>query len=378
MINKTYLSKPNKTIIKNDETMKILALTTTMDKPEAEIFVGLAKLGISIHVLGDPADERAALLREAGITIDSYTFKSRFDLEGMRRIRRAIAEYAPDIIYALTNRALSTLICSRVPKHISIIAYRGTVGHLSWVDPTSWFTYLNPRVDKILCVSKAVERYLRKLGISQKRLVTIYKGHQIGWYAESCSSSREDLGIPSNAFVVGCTAVMRRVKGVDDLIEAVKLALEKCPDLHLLLVGSIKDPAIEQALADFPDKSRIHLTGFRDDAASLAQLMDVTVMASKSREGFPKSVIEAMAQGVPPIVTDVGGMPELVGDGVAGELVKPCSPDHLSAALTKLYHDSDRREELGVNARRRIEEVFSVGESVKQTFEVLKELRSRH
>lgn len=347
-----------------------------MDRPEAGIFAGLAKRGASIGIIGDPAPEHAEVLTGAGVAIENYTFTSRFDREGMHRIRAHLRENRVDLVYALTNRTLSTLLCTRIPKNIPIVAYRGTVGHLSWFDPTSWLTYLNPRVSKILCVSHAVHDYLRSLRIATSKLETVYKGHDINWYAQRCSTSRSDLGIPDSAFVVGCTAVMRRVKGVDDLIAAAGIALKQIPNLHLLLVGTIKDPAIEVALKHFPDRSRIHLTGFRSDAARLSQLMDVTVMASKSREGFPKSVIEAMAQGIPPVVTAVGGMPELVAHGQAGILVPPCNPSKLAEALIGLSSDHQLRKELGEKARNMIEQVFSLESSVANTYRIFEQLTS--
>jgi glycosyltransferase involved in cell wall biosynthesis len=358
--------------------MKILALTTTMDRPEAGIFAGLARQGLSIHVIGDPSPEHTKTLRAENITIDHYSFKSRFDREGMKKIRAYVKEIKPDIVYALTNRALSTAICARLPKSVSIVAYRGTVGHFSWFDPTSWLTYLNPRIAKIFCVSDAVRNYLLNLGISGSRLATVYKGHKLDWYQNSCTETRHTLGIPADAFVIGCTAVMRRVKGVDDLIQACKLALKEIPNLHLLLVGTIKDRSIQTALDTFPEPERIHLTGFREDAATLAQLMDITVMASKSREGFPKSVIEAMAQGVPAVVTDVGGMPELVDGGKAGCLVEPCNPEKLAAALISISKDDSRRNELGEKGRAAIRDRFSLDRSINDTFKVLQSLRTDH
>jgi glycosyltransferase involved in cell wall biosynthesis len=167
---------------------------------------------------------------------------------------------------------------------------------------------------------------------------------------------------------------MRAVKGIDDLLAATAILLNEIPSLHLLLVGSIKDRDIEDAIADFPDRSRIHLTGFRKDATELARLADVTVMASKNREGFPKSVIEAMSQGVPAIVTAVGGMPELVGNGSAGMLVEPNNPTSLAEGIRTLYRDSELRQELGISGARRIATVFNIEQTIERTYGVFSEL----
>jgi glycosyltransferase involved in cell wall biosynthesis len=325
--------------------------------------------------MGKPSPEHRATLNSASIPIIDFEFKSRFDFAGMLRLRRVVKERSIQLVYALSNRALSSAVIGLVGVPVKIVAYRGTVGHISWWDPSSWFTYLNPRVSKILCVSLAVERYLLEVGIPAKRLTTIYKGHDPEWYRfPSAPMRREDFGIPDDAFVIGCTAVMRSVKGIDDLITAVASLLDEIPKLHLLLVGSIKDPQIEAAVRAFPAPGRIHLTGFRSDATRLATLADATVMASKSREGFPKSVIEAMAQGVPAIVTAVGGMPELVGNGTAGILVKPCEPHSIAEAIVRLFRDQKLRSELGQSGAQRIATVFNISETIDKTHTLFREL----
>ena len=243
--------------------MRVLALATILDRPEAAIFAGLAHKGVSVHVVGNPAPEHRVTLEKAGIEITEFRFKHRFDLSGMKLIRKLVREQSIDIVYALSNRALSAAVIALFRTPVKIVAYRGTVGHISWFDPSSWFTYLNPRLSKILCVSRAVESYLLHVGVPQSRLTMIYKGHNPEWYAVKAPPRRADFNIPDDAFVVSCTAVMRSVKGIDDLLDAVALLVDELPNLHLLLVGSIKDPEIEQKIKHFPRPERLHLTGFR-------------------------------------------------------------------------------------------------------------------
>ena len=166
--------------------MRVLALTTTLDRPEAAIFSGLAKHGVDVYVMGEPANNHRATLEAAKIPSIEFSFKNRFDIAGMRKLRKVVADLKIDIVYALSNRALSNSVIALYRKDTKIVAYRGTVGHISWFDPSSWVTYLNPRISKILCVSMAVESYLLSLGIPQSRLTTIYKGHRLD-YAKACS-----------------------------------------------------------------------------------------------------------------------------------------------------------------------------------------------
>jgi glycosyltransferase involved in cell wall biosynthesis len=349
--------------------MRVLVIGTTVDKPEAHILKGLMARGVHIHFLGTPIPEHEAILTASGASITRHNFSHRFDLKGISLIRKIVRADKIDLVYALSNRGLSCTVLGLMNQRIPIATYRGTVGHLSWFDPSSWLTFLNPKIKKILCVSDAVAQYLREIKLPEERIVTIYKGHDIEWY-RSTPAPRASVGLPDDAFVVGCTAMMRPVKGVDVLIQAVASLLTELPHLHLILIGGIKDPVIEKLVASFPDPSRLHLTGYRNDATKLATLCDVTVMASKTREGFPKSVIEAMSQGVPAIVTNVGGMPELVGHGSAGIVVPPSDVPALADAIRTLYNDRERARELGQLGQRRIVEVFNVSTTVEKMYGV--------
>lgn len=356
--------------------MRILVVSASPDRPEAEILAGLHGMGAYVHLVGTPNPTPRKILEDAGVSITEFSFRHRFDITAMRLLRKLTKVHEIDVVYALSNRSLSTAVIALWNRPVMIAAYRGTVGHLSWFDPSCWFTYLNPRVRKIVCVSNAVEEYMTSIGIPRERTTTIYKGHDIKWY-ETLPLTRAEFSIPEDAFVVGCTAVMRAVKGIDDLLNAVELLLPSYPKLHLLLVGSIKDPDIQRRIDAFPDPSRIHCTGFREDATRFARMADVVVMASKNREGFPKAVVEAMSQGVPAIVTAVGGMPELVGHGSAGMMVEPMNPRSIATAIEQLHNDTALRTRLGRAGRERILTTFNIQETVTKIGAVFAELTSQ-
>ena len=92
-------------------------------------------------------------------------------------------------------------------------------------------------------------------------------------------------------------------------------------------------------------------------------------------EGFPMAALEAMAQGLPVVASNVGGLPELVEDGRTGILVPPTDVGALANALRILAADAQRRREMGMAGWRRTQEHFSVDRMVAQTAEIFPELR---
>lgn len=352
--------------------MKVLLSGLTSDRVELRLARGLHDAGVELSVIAPPGSPAAALCRELGWPLAEYVFQNRFDRSGVTLYRDLLAAHQYDVVHALTNRSLSTaLLATRRLKHPPrIVAYRGTMGHLSWLDPASHFSYLNRRVDCIVCVSDAVRRYLKTFRIPDERLAVIWKGHDPSWYQAAPREALREFGIPSDAVVVNFTGNIRPVKGVDYLLNAfAKIRPEE--HIHLLVVGEIRDRKIRELINGHP---HVHAAGFRKDAPSLTGACDVVVMPSIEREGLPKAVIEAMAQGVPAIVSDVGGMPELVEHERSGLVVPPKDAPALAAAVRRLAGDVQLRRNLGAAARERIAGPFHFRHTVEKTLAVYRRL----
>jgi glycosyltransferase involved in cell wall biosynthesis len=354
--------------------MKVLILTSRTDLPEAHLCCGLARSGVELVVYSEPDSPHTELLRSCGIPTHQISFPGRVSVGAISVIRKVLERDRFDVVHSFSSRALTSgLLASRgLPVHH--VAYRGTVGHLSRLDPAAWFSYFHPRLEKIICVSDAVRRYLQTKGIPEHRLRTIYKGHASEWY-ERPAADLGEFGIPSDAIVISCAANMRPVKGVDVLIEATR-HLPHDRKIHLLLIGEVRDRAIAALLKDRRAHIPIHVTGFRPDAVSLVAASHISVMPSIAREGLPKAVIEAMCCGVAPVVTSVGGMPELVEDGSCGLVVPPCDPRALGHALAHLTEHSELRRSYGAAARERIRSMFTIEHTIRGTLEVYEELVS--
>ena len=176
-----------------------------------------------------------------------------------------------------------------------------------------------------------------------------------------------EFGIPDDAFVVGTVANMRPVKGVDLMLRAAgELADQR--DVYWLLVGDVRDPRIPQLAADPRIAPRVRLIGAQPKGGRFTSLMDVYVAPSRS-EGLSMGIMEAMAQGVCPVVTNVGGSPELVRDDIDGIVIPPENSAAIAQAIRLLYTDRPRREQFARSANRRAREEFSIAKWTDRLYE---------
>lgn len=362
--------------------IRVLCLTDACDRPESELFIGLHRAGIIVDVLCNPKGKHYKRLEEAGLNVVPMRLSGRFDREGTRLIREQLQRNQYQIIHAYNPRALACgLRASKGFDSVSVVAYRGVSGNISFLNPESWITFLHPRLDCIVAVCDAVKEYLASvhflwLRIPETKLTRIYKGHDLAWYDEP-PAELSDLGIPEDAFVVCATGRDRPRKGFDVLLKAAAA----CPadaNIHFLLVGDMDRNDSLRKLAEatgFPE--RIHFTGYRSDAPRLAAASNVFVLPSTEREGLPRAVIEAMAYGVPSVVSDVGGMPELVAHGETGYVVRRSDSDALAGAILGFYRDQEAARTMGQRARERIETSFHTSQTVEQTIRLYERLSGR-
>lgn len=364
-----------------DSLPGVLCLTDKCDRPESELFIGLKKAGFDVDVMCNPEGRNYQRLVDEGVVAQPMALESRFDRIGIAAIREQLAKKNYEIIHAYNPRALACGIKASKGTDIRIVAYRGVIGNISFLNPESWITFLHPRVSKIVCVADAIKDYLASLKflwlrIPDSRLQRIYKGHDLDWYQAEPADLRE-FGVSKEDFVVCCTGRNSPRKGFDVLVNAIG-ELPKDVEVHLMLVGDVdKNDAMKELVAKSPRSSRIHFTGYRNDAPAIAAASDVFVLPSTEREGLPRAVIESMVYGVTPVVTEVGGMPELVENGVSGLVVEPKSSAALARAIESLYRDRGMLAKLGQAARDRIASRFHTSQTIVETGELYKSLTGR-
>lgn len=152
-------------------------------------------------------------------------------------------------------------------------------------------------------------------------------------------------------------------KGIFDLLDAMVILVRTHPDVRLRLAGPLfdKDDAWKQAVAIRGISNQVEFLGVISDRKKLIQELDAaSIFVFPSHfEGFPVALLEAITLGLPCIGTSVGGIPDILDNGVAGILVEPKAPQELAEALYKLITDNNLREEIATRASERAREVYS-------------------
>lgn len=277
----------------------------------------------------------------------------------IRRVSELVHEFQPDILHAFIPDALSwalfaTLGMRRQPK---VISFRGITRKPNRLDPSDWLTYLSPRVAMHACESQAVVEAMVAGGVRRDRCHTTYNTM---WHYEPVASREEwraKWKVSSETFLIGCVGTLRPVKGIDTLLDAV-VRLKTHLDWRVCLGGEILDPKIRERMARPELKHRIITPGTLRPAACAMRSFDLFVMPSRA-EGLCRALIEASTLGVCPVVSDAGGMKELIRHEMDGLVVPKEDPGYLATAIEKLMHNPNLRTQFGTSASERVTRLCS-------------------
>lgn len=357
--------------------MKVLYCCSFIDNCELAYLTGLSKKNVEYYVVAPDVENFKKLKKENTVKHSTFKTKSKLSIGGIIKFKELIKSFKPDVIHCVDGKSLSCIIIALrlLKSDIPLIAYRGTMGNLSKLDLGTWLAHRNPRITKITCVSDAVRKSLIENGIPKEKLLTIYKGHSLDWYKEKYSIDKRMLGISNNDKLISCVANDRPHKGLHILIQAFHNV--KNSNSHLLLIGNIKNKKLLNLCKNGRNHERIHILGYIPNAWMVSGATDIFIMPSTAREGLARSVIEAMAQGVPAIVSDIGGLPEIVRDKKDGFVVKGGDIEALANAIDKLVSNDKLLKEFSESAKQRIEKSFNTLTTQAKLLELYKVLSGK-
>jgi glycosyltransferase involved in cell wall biosynthesis len=188
---------------------------------------------------------------------------------------------------------------------------------------------------------------------------------------------RAELGIGRDDPVIGTVCILRAEKALDVLVRAAALLARDLPRLRVLIVGDGEERGrIETMVHQLGLEDHVLLTGLRSDVPDVLAALDVAVLSS-DYEGIPLSMLEFMDAGKPIVATRVGGIPEVIQDGVHGVLVPPRDEAALAAAIGGLLGDTDAAREMGARAQDRCRREFSLDRIVERLQQLYERLHSK-
>ncbi len=216
--------------------------------------------------------------------------------------------------------------------------------------------------DKLIVISQPLKEWGLSVGIGREEQYTlIYSGIEMDKFKVNIdvNKKKKEFGIKPTDLVVGMVAKLWKGKGHECVLKAAKKIIKKIPNTKFMFVG---EGYLYEKIRDLRDKlglnSYVIFTGFRKDIPEITSIFDVAVLASYF-EGLGRVILEAMILGKPVVATEVGGIVDVVEDGVTGILIPPNNSDALSDALIRLLYDEGLRKRIGENAKKRIDERFS-------------------
>jgi len=236
-------------------------------------------------------------------------------------------------------------------------------------------------VDRYVAISEAVKAKLVDSGVGPGRIAVVNSAVEAERFEQAPDRSaelRRELGIPEGAPVVGTVGALCPAKGFAHFVDAVPLVRRERPEARFVLVGDgeLRAPLERHAARLGLGRDVLIFAGWRGDVPELLRLFDVFV-SSSVREGLGTAVLQALAAGRGVVVTDAGGLPEIVRDGESGLVVPAGRPDALARGIVRALNAPDLRARMAKAGCRAVKERFTPDRMVEGTLAVYREVLGR-
>ena len=281
---------------------------------------------------------------------DTVGLQSMFSLSALREFRHVLQAFQPDVVHAhnrfFYTSALAALYSLRAEYKLVTTLHLGDIGMISGVGGAAARTFeqtvsrfVISRSDQVICVSSAAESIARSL--SAKRTAVIRNAVDV----------EEFSPIPAKEKTLLYIGRLVRNNGIQDLLSALPGVLEAHPDAEVHIVGNGPlEAEVYESIRVTGLSHSVTVYDYVPDNSDMYNRASVFCRPSYS-EGLPLTMLEAMASGVPPVVTAIAGVPEVVTDRETGVLLEPGRSDKIKAAIVELFDDETLRAELARNAR---------------------------
>ena len=310
-----------------------------------------------------PLAERAKVI---GLKVLPVKMYGEWDLLAVRKLKKIIRKNSIKIIHLHSPHAHALgLLAAKSAGNCKVILSR-RVDFPIKKNILSRLKYSN--VDRITAISERVKRVLVADGLSEEKIDVVYSGVDIDRFQNvEANYLISELALNKHKLRIGNIAALAWHKDHKTLIKAARIVVDEFPQLIFLIAG--EGPLrreIEISIKKFNLEEKVKLFGFRQDIPEILSILHLFVLSS-SWEGLGTSLLDAFASRVPVVATNVGGIPEIVKDGVNGVLVPPGNPEALAGAISSLLKNRDLARRMAEEGFRLVKEKFSIGKMVEET-----------
>ncbi len=330
---------------------------------------GLADRGHRVSFVCRPS-KHTDKIQSGKVELVQIPMKSEFDIASIRELYQLMISQQTDVIHVHKGLAHTlAYIAAYFAKVPVFIVNRGVSFPL---DLFNRIKYKWKRVSKILAVSEELKQILVDSGkIDPGKIAVIYGGTDLEKFDRQIKPDKiiKEFSIPPNHTVIGIIANLRKWKGHDLLIDAMKQIVKSHPETVLLAVGDDENSHAEElkkAVAETNLQNSFIFTGYREDIPELLAAMDFTVNCSYSGEGLTGALRESLAMKKPGISTDIGGNRELIINNKTGLLIPSNNLQALVGSISYMIENPDEREKMGEAGYGLIQQKFTLDTRISQ------------
>lgn len=312
--------------------------------------------------LKSPGELGSEIRRE--VPLRANLLKSKWDITVLPRLARHFRRQQADAV--ITVGAGDKMFWGRLAARLAGVPVICSALHSTgWPDGVGRVNrMLSPITDGFIACAKHHAWHLVEIqGFPGHKVFRIPNGVDTQRFRPDSNSRvklRRELGVPSDAPLVGIVAALRSEKNHIQFVEAARQVLRHCPETHFVIAGDGPERAnIEVQAAELGIVERVHMLGTRNDTPYILPGLDVFCLTSRN-EANPVSILEALACQVPVVSADVGSVHETVISDQTGILTVPLAACETANAITQLLQDRDRAGRYGREGRRLVQKRWSL------------------